>query len=314
MKRLEDLKNEILQDDIKNFYIFYGEDYGIRKHYVEKIKTYFDEVSYLDDCNNLENGVDSKFIIDKRCLYIIYGDENIFNFTETKIKNIINLITKSTVILLFESIPDNCVLMEHFAEYITYFPVVQHNVALEFVDDILQLDDKSEDMLVGSCRCNYNQILNESDKIINYSKGRNVSNQIAFETISLKGQLEPYIDEFRGDLFMNDVLQDNNDMYSTWYIIIQENCDKFLYYLNSMFNDFIIAGLLVTYGTYKGGSMAYNYKLSWNRVKCIREFNLNKTASYYFNCANILAKLDEYIKTGQLVRENIADYIFTHLI
>ena len=32
MKRLEDLKEELLADKLQKFYVFYGEDYGIRKH------------------------------------------------------------------------------------------------------------------------------------------------------------------------------------------------------------------------------------------------------------------------------------------
>ncbi len=314
MKRLEDLKAEILNDDIKNFYVFYGEDYGIRKHYVDKIKTYFDDVSYLEDCKNLENGVDSKFKTDKRCLYIVYGDEDILNYSESKLKSIINSIKVSTVILLYESMPDKCVLVEHFENYITYFPVVQKSIAKEFVDDLLKLDDSAKDLFVASCACNYNCILNEADKISNYSEGKNVSNQIAYETILLKGQLDTPVDEFRGDLFMNDLLKENVDMFSTWYIIITYNCDKVMYYLNSMFNDFIIAGLIKKFGTYKGGSMAYNYKLSWNRVKAIREFALIKPDSYYFDNANKLARLDMLVKTGQMSRDEIADYIFTNII
>ena len=35
MRKLEDLKASILNNDIDKFYVFYGEDYGIRKYYVE---------------------------------------------------------------------------------------------------------------------------------------------------------------------------------------------------------------------------------------------------------------------------------------
>ena len=41
MKKIEDLKRDILEGKLEHFYVFYGEDYGIRKHYIDKIKTFF---------------------------------------------------------------------------------------------------------------------------------------------------------------------------------------------------------------------------------------------------------------------------------
>ena len=41
MKKLEDLKKELLDNKVNKFYVFYGEDFGIRKHYINKISTYF---------------------------------------------------------------------------------------------------------------------------------------------------------------------------------------------------------------------------------------------------------------------------------
>ena len=39
MKSLKQLKEEILNNDIKNFYVFYGPDSGIKEHYINKLKT-----------------------------------------------------------------------------------------------------------------------------------------------------------------------------------------------------------------------------------------------------------------------------------
>ena len=47
MKKLEDLKKELLQDKVNSFYVFYGEDFGIRKHYINKISTYFNNLFML---------------------------------------------------------------------------------------------------------------------------------------------------------------------------------------------------------------------------------------------------------------------------
>ena len=35
MKNLKDLKEDILANKINKFYVFYGEDFGLRKHYID---------------------------------------------------------------------------------------------------------------------------------------------------------------------------------------------------------------------------------------------------------------------------------------
>ena len=36
MTPLKELKENILNNNIQNFYVFYGEDSGLRKHYIDK--------------------------------------------------------------------------------------------------------------------------------------------------------------------------------------------------------------------------------------------------------------------------------------
>ena len=47
MKQLKDLKEEILANNIKNFYVFYGQDFGLRQHYIHKIGSYYDKIKVL---------------------------------------------------------------------------------------------------------------------------------------------------------------------------------------------------------------------------------------------------------------------------
>ena len=44
MRKLEDLKSSLLKDEVDKFYVFYGDDFGIRKHYIEKLGSYFSKI------------------------------------------------------------------------------------------------------------------------------------------------------------------------------------------------------------------------------------------------------------------------------
>ena len=41
MKNLKDLKEEIINKQFQHFYVFYGEDYGLRDHYIKEIAKQF---------------------------------------------------------------------------------------------------------------------------------------------------------------------------------------------------------------------------------------------------------------------------------
>ena len=81
-----------------------------------------------------------------------------------------------------------------------------------------------------------------------------------------------------------------------------------------MFNDFLIAGLIKKYGKYDGSSRAYNYGLPWGRAKEIRELDLPFEYTYYFDCAFKVSEIDELVKSGKILQNNLVDYFITNVI
>ena len=49
MKSLKDLKDDILHKKFNKFYVFCGDDYGLRHHYIQEIKKYFDSCISIYD-------------------------------------------------------------------------------------------------------------------------------------------------------------------------------------------------------------------------------------------------------------------------
>jgi hypothetical protein len=165
-----------------------------------------------------------------------------------------------------------------------------------------------------NCENNYSKILLESDKIKEYSQAKNVTNKVAFETLSIKNQLEERIDTFNAKEFMNDILTGNTYNFAYWYEVITNDTDKFFSSIMSIFNDYLIAGLIKEHGSYEGSSAAYNYKLPWNRTKEIRLLNIQYTSEYLFNCAYKVACIDGDVKGGIIQKEKVVDYFFSDVI
>lgn len=317
MKKIEDLKRDILDGKIENFYVFYGEDYGIRKHYIDKIKTFFKgKPTYADNYEGIKfNARSTSLFGNNKQLVIVYDDEEFANLKVVEIQQFIKNLSTYTVIFVYEDALSRSNLFKEFEQYITYFPVVQNNIALEFVNSEIKIYKNDAETLAKNCGNNYNEILLESDKIRDYAQSKNVSVQNAYDTLNTKGQLTQKIDEFNVNEFMNDVLKGNTQNYAYWYEVIKNNTDRLIMSLMYIFNDYLIAGILSKYGKWDGGVEAYNRcKLSWARIKTIREFILDSNYEIYFDKAYRVALIDEQIKSGKLSRDNVIDYLITNVI
>lgn len=308
MKNLKDLKEEILQNVIHKFYVFYGEDYGIRKHYINKLSTFFQETRTIDSMELIANQQRGSGLFSVKTLYIIHGDIVFARKKSNYIQSAINKLKDDCVILVYESEIPNSSLFKEFSDYITYFPVVQDKIAYQFIDSEVKLSMDSKKELAYNCKNNYNNILLEADKIKNYAQAKNVSYQVAYEELQHNGQLLYEYDTFNMNDFMNDVLKGNFKNMDYWATLITKRYkDEFWMGLSFIFTDYLIAYYIVKYGKYDGSTKAYNSGLNWGRIKTIREFVIPYSAESLLETANDVADLDSQIKFGKLQPEDLFD-------
>ena len=333
MKKLEDLKKELLDNKVNKFYVFYGEDFGIRKHYINKISTYFtSKPKYINDFNSIKiSGKTKSLFGDTKSLVVVYNDENFAKQPSKEIQKFIDNSRDYTCIFEYEEPIENSALFKEFDSYITYFPVVQDNIAQEFVKSELKLLEDDTKSLAYNCENNYNNILLESNKIKTYANAKQISEQNSYEILNLKNQLLEKIDKFNVSEFMIDILLQQNQNFAYWYQVIKNDTDKFFGSLIAIFNDFLIAALIKKYGAFdknvkdkdgksikeKGGSsIAYEYGLPWSRIKDIRVFEKQIPYGYEYllECAYKVACIDTNIKIGQIEKDKVIDYFFSDIV
>ena len=315
MKMLENLKKDILNNKLENFYVFYGEDYGIRRHYIEKLKTYFDKITVVESCEEVSNNIVAKSLFKFKELFIVYDDESFANLSKLKIQTFINRLKDKTLIIVYEEPLESSTLFKEFSSYITYFPTVQDNIAMEFVDSELKLLEESKKDVIYDCKNNYNNILLEADKIKNYAEVKSLSEQNSYESLRLKQQTLDEMETFKSDLMMNDILSGNFNNIGYWLNICKKkDTDRFFISLTSIFNDFLIAYYVVEYGYYKGSSLAYEIGLPWGRTKTIRELRIPVSKEYLIDCAYKVAELDKYVKLGKIGRDELVDYFVSLIV
>lgn len=206
MKKLEELKKELINNQIGKFYVFYGEDYGIRRHYIEKIKTNFSIIRYFDNCEAIARLTQGASLFKMKQLLLVHSDLNFINESKEFIETFIKRLDVYTVILIYESLPTTCNLYKYFENYITKFPNVQDDIAQEFVKSEVNLykDDIVE--IAKDCHNDYNNILLETDKIKQYAEANNMSLQNSYETLYNRKQMLIQDEPFNIQDFMNGIL------------------------------------------------------------------------------------------------------------
>lgn len=320
MKQLADLKRDLLDDKVERFYVFYGEDFGIRRHYIERIKTYFEQVEYVDSYNGIGNIVTAKSLFTIKKLIIINDD---MEFAKLKAENINKFIRNIkedfTCIFIYDDEGfEKSSLYKNASQYITNFQVVESKIAIEFVNSELSLLNKSAEELANNCNNNYSNILLESDKIRNYANAKNISEQSAYEALRDKKQLITKQEDFKYAEFTNNLITGNFHGLIHSCKVLQSNgleADRFFNCLPYMFNDLLIAGICCKYGKYEGSKIIYNqYNLSWGRTKEIREMEFKYSPEDYFETAYFISDLDIKVRKNEITREDALDYFFSYVI
>lgn len=316
MKNLKDLKEEIINKQFQHFYVFYGEDYGLRDHYIKEIAKQFN--NKITTLYSLESLIDVKTgngLLAVPKLYVVHGDIDFARKKKLEIQKFIKRLKIETVIMCFEEELNTTTLFKEFSEYITYFPCVQDNIALQFIDSEISLSMESKEELAKDCKNNYFNILMETDKIKHYATVKNISHQDAYNELSIKEQLLYTPPEYHSDLMMDDILKGNYGNMGYWYQLIKTTFNEdFWITTESIMQDLLIAYFLVKDGRLNGGNKAYDLKFRWGRIKKLREFVIPYDAPTLLQMAYEVADIDAKVKNGKLEKEKVIDYIICLII
>ena len=278
MKNLKDLKEEILANTFQPLYIFYGEDNGIRQHYVHEIAKRtglkINMIMNFDDFLKAKSG--GKSLFSRKSLYVYYYikpsntktkkedkkvETDILKFDAESLYKLIKRLEQDILIILIDKNPNdtsefNPVLWTSGDKYLTYFLLANENICCQFVDSEVSLDINNKKSLVFNCGNNYNKILLDCDKIKHYAEANNISQNEAYNILENRNQLFITFPDFHSDKLTNDILQGHKQYYWYWYQTIKANfLEDFWISLANIMNDFIIAYMIKHYGSYQGGGL-----------------------------------------------------------
>lgn len=329
MKNIKDLKESILNKTAGNLFVFNGDEWAIKKHYIDKIAEDYKVVKYLDDTVDLANNMVSRGLFKKKTLYIVPHDLEFLKSSAKEFDSIIGKIKNSSngaIWIYSAEIPKT--FISHFDDYITEFEEVEEDIFKELILHEISLMPSHVNLLCKNCKRNYGMALMEIDKIKSYAQHENVSNDVAFDDLYMNGLLNIEKDKFDCQEFMNHFLiGDFTGLYHSLKCLYDSNFENVWYHLEEMITDLKILYCFVKYGKWEGANRAYNVEhlfwgrtkelrdaiLPWdsvNRSKCLVPWSAEDIQWFIMN----LSKYDVMVKQGQITDREVIENIFYYLV
>ena len=165
-----DLKDQIIKNNLSNFYIFAGTEIGIINIYLQQMSnklglpiTRADSIlSIYDKCQG------GSLFGDSTGFYVIRDDRD-FMKQEQLFDTIKTSIRKNVIVLLYDKIDSRLKFGKHFKDDIVAFEKLTPNVLKSYIKKEIPLSDKNIETLMDICCGSYDMCMLEVDKIQQYT-------------------------------------------------------------------------------------------------------------------------------------------------
>lgn len=158
MRSVQEVGKEILTGSPKPVYILLGEEYGIKKRYIDILTAYYGNRKEIDSFDDLLKSMNVKHLIPlEPCLYVCRYDaaflDSLDNNTASKI-NSTNIV--GTAILLYESAKSYDKIDKYLSDYCCMIESVDSKFIRKYLSDEFRLPQQLIDFAVASSS-NYGQ-------------------------------------------------------------------------------------------------------------------------------------------------------------
>lgn len=162
---VQELKQMIKSADIPNFLIFIGDEWMVKKIYIEQIsKVKKLGIKYIDAVSDIASSVGSKSLFNQNYLYVCTDDKEFM--TEEKLQQkVIENLSDNMLILQLTSVDKRLKFTKTYNNSIVEFKTLNEAVLKRYIQKEIKLSDKYTELLMEICDYNYGHCLLEIDKI-----------------------------------------------------------------------------------------------------------------------------------------------------
>ena len=165
-----DLKDQIIKNNLSNFYIFTGTEIGIINIYLQQMSNKLGlPITRADSILSIYGKCQGGSLFGDSTGFYVIRDDRDFMKQEQLFDTIKTSIRKNVIVLLYDKIDSRLKFGKHFKDDIVAFEKLTPNVLKSYIKKEIDLSDKNIDTLMELCGGRYDMCMLEVDKIKQYT-------------------------------------------------------------------------------------------------------------------------------------------------
>lgn len=165
-----DLKDQIIKNNLSNFYIFTGTEIGIINIYLQQMSNKLGlPITRADSILSIYGKCQGGSLFGDSTGFYVIRDDRDFMKQEQLFDTIKTSIRKNVIVLLYDKIDSRLKFGKHFKDDIVAFEKLTPNVLKSYIKKEIPLADKNIETLMEVCGGSYDMCMLEVDKIKQYT-------------------------------------------------------------------------------------------------------------------------------------------------
>lgn len=161
-----DLKDQIIKNNLSNFYIFTGTEIGIINIYLQQMSNKLGlPITRADSILSIYGKCQGGSLFGDSTGFYVIRDDRDFMKQEQLFDTIKASIRKNVIVLLYDKIDSRLKFGKHFKDDIVAFEKLTPNVLKSYIKKEIPLSDKNIETLMEVCGGSYDMCMLEVDKI-----------------------------------------------------------------------------------------------------------------------------------------------------
>lgn len=161
-----DLKDQIIKNNLSNFYIFTGTEIGIINIYLQQMSNKLGlPITRADSILSIYGKCQGGSLFGDSTGFYVIRDDRDFMKQEQLFDTIKTSIRKNIIVLLYDKIDSRLKFGKHFKDDIVAFEKLTPNVLKSYIKKEIPLSDKNIETLMEVCGGSYDMCMLEVDKI-----------------------------------------------------------------------------------------------------------------------------------------------------
>lgn len=307
---LIDLKAKIVTKEIPNFLVFTGPESGVMNIYLQQISRVLNlKISKIETVEAVIKYSSGNSLFNATKLFMV-TDDLTFLKEDSGWNKIESILGKNRLILRYHNYDSRLGFWKRFEQNTVVFNYMTTDVLASNLSKQFKLDITRCARLAESCGNDYIRCKIELDKVLQFSKIKNIPLETAFDKCLTNGVLSLDID-YNLDDFVNAFLTKNYEKIIKLQGYFKRSSEPVVKILNLLYNGF--KGVLIAQTIHSAKNIQQNTGLNYYAYMKAKEIS-----GYYGNdeieyILYILMKLEQGIKTGLINEELVLDYLISNL-